>query len=226
MIQVAEGVWQFWGFVPQLINAYLIETHDGDVLVDAGIRWTTRRLLRSLRGRNLVLVALTHAHPDHQGSAAEVCTRHRVPLACHTADADVMEGKRRMEPRTLLSRLSDRLWSGPPHPVAIRWQGGEQVGAWTVIHAPGHTPGHVIFFRERDRTAIVGDVVRNATLRHGMGRLQETPHVFSVDPVLNRKSMRLLLDLRPDLICFGHGPPRRDRGELERLVAEIGAGLV
>ena len=218
---VTDGVWQLWGLVPHLINVYLIATPEGDVLIDAGTRWTTSRLLRDLHGRKLALVALTHVHPDHQGAAAEVCRRHRVPLACHAGDADVMEGKRRMGPNTALVRLSNRLWSGPPHPVAVRWQGGETIGDWRVIHAPGHTPGHVIFFRERDRTAIVGDVVRNATLRHGIGRLSETPHVFSVDPALNRQSMRLLANLRPALMCFGHGPPRRDGGELERFVTQM-----
>jgi hydroxyacylglutathione hydrolase len=223
---VADGVWQLWGFVPQLINSYLIETREGDVLIDAGIRWTTRRLLRNLHGRKLALVALTHVHPDHQGAAAEVCRRHRVPLACHAADADVMEGNRRMAPNTALVRLADRLWSGPPHSVAVRWQGGETLGDWQVIHAPGHTPGHVIYFRERDRAAIVGDLVRSATLRHGIGRLAEPPHAYSDDPALNRRSIRLLADLRPGLLCFGHGPPRRDIGELQRLVREVGNGLV
>ncbi len=46
---VADGVWLLWGFVPKLINAYLIETSEGNVLIDAGIRWTTRRRLRTLR---------------------------------------------------------------------------------------------------------------------------------------------------------------------------------
>jgi glyoxylase-like metal-dependent hydrolase (beta-lactamase superfamily II) len=218
---IAEGVWQIWGFIPQLVNAYLIATPKGDVLIDSGIRWTTRRLLQTLRGRRLAMVALTHVHPDHQGAAAEVCRVHRVPLACHVEDADVMEGKRRMEPANRHTRLADYLWSGPAHPVEIRWKGGERIGEWQIFHAPGHTAGHVIFFRERDRTAIVGDVVRNFTIFGGIGRLAETPHVFSVDPILNRRSMHLLLDLRPELLCFGHGPPRRGTAELESLVSRV-----
>ena len=169
------------------------------------------------------MVALTHAHPDHQGAAAEVCARKRVPLACHTADAGVMEGRERMGPATRLVRLADAIWSGPPHPVAVRWQGGERFGEWEVIPSPGHTMGHVIYWRQRDRVAIVGDVVRNASLRGGFGRLSETPHVFSVDPMLNRRSMRRLAELRPRLLCFGHGPPSTDFAGLEALVARKGA---
>lgn len=217
MREIADGVWQLRAVLPNVINVFLVSTPQGDVLIDAGTRWGAGRLLRQLRGRRLVRVALTHVHPDHQGAAAEVCRRKGVPLACGEADADVMEGRRRMGPPTALVRLADRLWSGPPWPVAARWRGGETFGDWRVVAAPGHTMGHVIFFRDRDRTALVGDVVRNASVRGGYGRLSETPHVFSEDPQLNRRSMRLLAELRPALVCFGHGPPSRDLGALQRL---------
>jgi glyoxylase-like metal-dependent hydrolase (beta-lactamase superfamily II) len=226
VLEVAEGVWQMPGLVPHLINTWLIRVPAGDVLVDAGTRWAAPGIVRRLRGRTMAMVALTHVHPDHQGAAAAVCRRFGVPLACHADDVDAMEGRRRMAPRTLPVRLFDRLWSGPPHPVEVRWRGGEMLGEWRVVHAPGHTPGHVVFFRERDRAAVVGDVVRNFTFRGGLGRLAETPHVFSVDPARNRESMRLLLGLRPRILCCGHGPPHRDSGELERLVRRVdGAGL-
>lgn len=221
MRAVADGVWQLAGIVPHLINTYLVRTTVGDVLVDTGTRWVTGTLLRELRGVRLSLVALTHVHPDHQGSAAAVCHRFGVPLACHEADAAVMEGRAPMQPRSLLVRTFDRIWSGPPHPVAVRWQGGETIGEWRVVHTPGHTAGHVTFFRERDRVAIVGDVIRNASLRTWFGRMSETPHVFSVDPAQNRRSMRTVLDLQPRLLLFGHGPPSTRLDELERLVRQV-----
>src|SRR4051812_40649173 len=124
MRQITEGVWQVSGFAPGLINAYLVRTEQGDVLIDALTRWATGMILRQLRGRRLAMVALTHAHPDHQGAAAEVCRRFRVPLACHEADVDVMEGRRRMGPPPLVPVFA-RLWAGPPHPVSVRWAGGE-----------------------------------------------------------------------------------------------------
>src|SRR6476619_5509149 len=105
MREVAAGVWQLSGLIPHVINAFLIGTPEGHVLIDAGTRWTAGLLLRRLRGKKLAMVALTHVHPDHQGAAAEVCGRRGVPLACHEADADVMEGKGRMGPPTALVRL-------------------------------------------------------------------------------------------------------------------------
>jgi glyoxylase-like metal-dependent hydrolase (beta-lactamase superfamily II) len=221
MRELAPGLWQLDGRVRDVINTYLIATPQGDVLIDGGTRWVTGIILRQLRGRKMAGVALTHVHPDHQGAAAEVCTRYRVPLACHEADADVMEGKKPMQPRTAIIRIFDRLWSGPRHPVATRFKGGELLGEWRVVHAPGHTPGHTIYFRQRDAVAIAGDVVRNASLRRGFGRLDEPPFFFSTNPMENRRSIRKLLELRPSLICFGHGPEMRDLGPLERYVAKL-----
>ena len=132
-----------------------------------------------------------------------------------------MEGKQPMAPDTFLVRQGHRLLSGPAAPVAVRWQGGEMLGEWRVIHTPGHTPGHVIFYRPRDRVAISGDLLRNTRLRAGGCRLVEPPHFFSVDPLLNRQSIRLLADLAPQLVCPGHGPPFRDAAAVERLAQQF-----
>jgi glyoxylase-like metal-dependent hydrolase (beta-lactamase superfamily II) len=225
MRELTDGVWQVSGLVPHLINCYVLATPTGDVIIDAGTRWTAGRLVRQLCGRKLVLAALTHVHPDHQGAAAAVCQRFGVPLACHAADADVMEGKQPMAQPHQHRVGGHRLLSGPPHPVEVRWQGGEMLGEWRVIHTPGHTPGHVIFFRQRDRVVVSGDLTRNTRLRSGGCRLIEPPHFFSVDPMRNRESLRLLADLHPDLVCPGHGPPFRNASDVERLAQELALRL-
>jgi glyoxylase-like metal-dependent hydrolase (beta-lactamase superfamily II) len=219
---IAEDLWQLPGLLPHLINAYLIRSPKGDVLVDAGTRWTAGRTVRLLHGRKLALVALTHVHPDHQGAAAAVCKRHGVPLACHAEDVATMEGSGPMRPDNFIVRVGHRLLSGPAHPVAIRWEGGETVGEWEVIHAPGHTPGHVVFFRRRDRVVLSGDLLRNTALRRGGCKLIEPPHFFSVDPLLNRTSLRLLAELQPSLVCPGHGPAFQDSGAVAGLVRALG----
>lgn len=216
---VTDGVWQLNVFLPHVINLYVVRTPEGDFLIDGGTRFAVGTVLRDLRRMNVVGVALTHVHPDHQGAARAVCERYRVPLLCGEADADAMEGKRPMRPATALVRVMARLFAGPAHPVSVRLKGGEALGGeWEVIHTPGHTPGHVTYFRRADGVAIAGDVVRNASLRRGFGWLAETPHVFSEDPWLNRKAMRTLVELKPRLLCLGHGPPTKNIPGLERLV--------
>lgn len=219
MLPIAEHVWQLTGFPRQMINAYLI----GDVLVDALTRWDGRQLLRQLEGRRLAMVALTHCHPDHQGAAGEVCERFRVPLACHAADVPAMEGHGPMQPRNWQLAVSRRLFSGPPRAVGHVLHDGDNVAGFRVFHMPGHTPGHVVFFRDTDRLAIVGDVLANIHFLTGRVGVREPPSFFSADPEENRRSILRLAELRPSTICFGHGPPLRSLPVLEQFVARYGA---
>jgi glyoxylase-like metal-dependent hydrolase (beta-lactamase superfamily II) len=221
MIEVARDVWLLPGFPKYAINAYLIGNPAGDVLIDARIRWARNRILRQLEGRKLSLVALTHVHPDHQGCASLVCEKFGVPLACHPGDIDVMEGRKRMEPDSFAVRLSNYFWSGPARRVEHVLQENEAIAGFRVVHTPGHTPGHVTFFRDSDRVAIIGDVFNNMNVVTGIPGVHEPPWVFSVDPRLNRLSMQKVVELRPSLVLFGHGPPLRDASRLKHFMERI-----
>jgi glyoxylase-like metal-dependent hydrolase (beta-lactamase superfamily II) len=223
MRRVAEGVWQLAGVPRDVVNIYLA----GDVLIDTGTRWAYPRIVRQLGLRRLALVALTHAHPDHQGSARLVCRHRGVPLACHEADVAAVEGHRPMiaHPSPLLHRLS-RLFGGPPCTVGRVLRDGDRVGDFRVIHAPGHTPGHVFYFRESDRVCLAGDVLANMNVFTGRPGLREPPRAFSHDPARNRRSMQALVALRPSVVCLGHGPPLYELAALERYVARLGPSPV
>jgi hydroxyacylglutathione hydrolase len=217
MEPVAPGVRLLTGVPRYAINQYLI----GDVLIDAGTRWAARRLLRVLRRRPVSLVALTHCHPDHRGSAAPVCRTLGVPLACHEADAPVMEGRQPMHPQLPFPRIFGPLMDAGPYPVARVLRDGDEVAGFRVVLLPGHTMGHVVFFRDSDRVVIAGDVLANINVLTGQPGLREPPRVFSIDPALNRDSARKLLSLQPSVVCFGHGPPLRAPEVLERFVARL-----
>ena len=217
MEPVAPGVWLLKGFPPYAVNQYLV----GDVLIDTGTRWAGRRLLRALRRHPISLVALTHCHYDHRGSAGLVCRTLGVPLACHEADVPVMEGRQPMHPRLPFPALSCPLIDGGPYPVGRVLRDGDEVAGFRVVHAPGHTMGHVFYFRESDGVVIAGDVLANINFLTGRSGLLEPPGVFSIDPALNRDSARRLVELRPSVVCLGHGPPLRDMAGLERFVAGL-----
>jgi glyoxylase-like metal-dependent hydrolase (beta-lactamase superfamily II) len=219
MREVARGVWQLNGFPRNAVNCYLVE----DVLIDAGTRWARSRVLSQLAGRRLTLVALTHCHPDHQGAAAAVCRRYGVPLACHEADVPAMEGRAPMLARGGLIGLGIRILAGPPRKVERVLRDGDHVAGFRVVHAPGHTPGHLIYFRDSDRVAVAGDVLANINFLTGKPGLRQPPRVFSADPEQNRRSIRLLAELRPSLVCFGHGLPLREPDLLDAYVKRLGA---
>jgi len=213
MKELTDGVHQLREIPPNAINIYLVEGPEGDVLIDAGSRHDARRIRKQTAQHKLSLVALTHAHGDHQGAAKETCERTGAPLACHSADVAAMEGR---EPFALgnpdhpLARLSRWALSGPPHPVSRVLADGDEVGGFRVIHTPGHSPGHVTFWRESDRVAIAGDVLFGMHPLTTVPGLHEPPSFFTPDPSLNRESIRRLAALEPELLCLGHGPPVRD----------------
>jgi hydroxyacylglutathione hydrolase len=218
MNPIAEGVWQLRGYPRDMFNVYLV----GDTLVDTGTRWARWRIARQLGDRPVRLVALTHCHPDHQGSAQALCQRYGVPLACHEGDVPATEGRAPMVPDNGIVRWAQRFWAGPAHPVGRVLREGDEVAGFRVVHAPGHTPGHIMFVRERDRVVIAGDVLANIHFVTRQVGLREPPPAFSHNFVQNRDSMRRLVALRPSVVAFGHGPVLRDADVLKRFVANLG----
>lgn len=220
MKQLAPGVWRLKQFPAPSVNVYLAE----DVLIDAGTLWDRRRIFAEIEGRELSLLALTHVHPDHQGVAKEVCEARGIPLACHADDVEAMEGRRPIQeaaPNNPFNRLIKRFWQGPPYRVERVLNEGDEVAGFRVVHAPGHARGEVIFFRDSDRVAICGDVIRHMSYATGRPLLAEPPKIFTYDPAENRRSIRKLADLNPSLILPGHGPAVTDVAAFERFVASL-----
>jgi hydroxyacylglutathione hydrolase len=95
------------------------------------------------------------------------------------------------------------------------------VAGFTVLHVPGHSAGHVAYWRESDRALIVGDVITNINTVTGLPGLHEPKTFFTPDPARNRESARRLAALEPELVCFGHGRPLRDPRRLSEFVAKL-----
>lgn len=199
------------------INAYLI----GDVLVDSGTNLSGKGILRQLEGRTVSAHALTHAHPDHFGSSHSVCESLRIPLWCGERDAPVAEGTARQESGGLIGKLITSMPPPDPHPVARRLREGDDVAGFTVLDTPGHSPGHIAFWRESDRTLVCGDVFFNLSLLTLRPGLREPPRPLTPSPARNRESARRLAALRPSLVLFGHGPPLRDTERLVRFADSL-----
>lgn len=208
MKHLAPGLFQLKGFPPNAFNVYVM----GDVLVDAGSRYASRRIMRQVQGTAVAAHALTHAHPDHQGSSRKVCEGLGVPFWVGRGDAVTAESGNLAAamPDSMLSRASRAAFAGPGHRVERELAEGDEVGGFTVIETPGHSPGHISFWRESDRTLMLGDAVFNMNLLTALPGLHPPPDFFTPDIPASRRSAQRLAELEPRLICFGHGPPLRD----------------
>lgn len=205
--QLTGGVQQLRGIPPHLFNVYVV---DG-VLVDAGTPLAARRILRQVRGLELQAHLVTHAHPDHFGASHAVCEALGLPLWTGAADAGAIETAEPVVGPGRIPALMARMKMPPAHPVARELREGDEVGSFTVLDVPGHSPGHIALWRERDRTLLCGDVFFR------LPKVAPPWRVLTVDAERNREAMRRLAKLRPALTLFGHGPPLRDPDRLARL---------
>jgi glyoxylase-like metal-dependent hydrolase (beta-lactamase superfamily II) len=208
---IADGVWQL-PLVPRHgINAYVI----GEVLVDTGFKQSAHKIVGMLEGWNISAIALTHAHGDHAGAMRFLAARFGVPVWCGAADRGATETGRLVLSPTLnrlrLSTIANAAAGFEGAPVVRALGEGDSLTAgFTVLETPGHSPGHVSFWRETDRTLVCGDVFFNMNPLTTIAGLHQPPALLTTDPAENRDSERRLAALEPRTVAFGHGPVMRD----------------
>jgi len=221
--QVADGVWHLdTFFIPNSINAYLIE----DVLIDAGTRHSGGKILRQIGSHNVSAHALTHSHPDHQGASHEVCDTLGIPLWVGERDADAAENPdliRQRQPDNLIARFYLKIFIGPGHSVDRHLHEDDEIAGFQVLDVPGHSAGHVAFWRETDGVLILGDVLTNIDQLTGLPGLHEPKPYLTPDPPQNRRSARRLATLEPKVVLFGHGAPLRDTRKFVDFIEKLPA---
>ncbi len=210
MREVADNVWVVPSFPPHSINAFVA----GEYLIDAQTRRDAGKIVKNVGEHRLAAHVLTHAHADHQGASAEVCKRLGIPFWVPENDADAAEDPsliKQRQPDHFMAQLMIKLFAGPGYPVDRRLDDGDMIGDFRVIDAPGHSAGHVVFWREADKVLILGDVLNSMDPFLMTRGLRLPKDYFTPDPARNRESARRLADLgEPSVVLFGHGPEYRD----------------
>jgi hydroxyacylglutathione hydrolase len=214
MKELADGVWHLnCLFLPNSINAFLVEGDSETVLIDAGTRHSAKGILKGLDGHDVSAHALTHAHPDHLGASDEVCTTLGIPYWVPEKDVEVAEDPeliKQYQPDHFMARLFIKTMTGPAHNVDRALVDGDEVAGFKVIFSPGHSKGHVVFWRESDGVLILGDVLNNMDILTAIPGLRLPKNFVTPDPEENRRSAKKLAALEPKLVLFGHGAPLRD----------------
>ncbi len=139
---------------------------------------------------------ITHSHPDHAGGAAELAELLQVPIeGPHSAEQS--------EINRMLALAEQHDFADTRLLEPDRWLAdGDSVllgrCALRVIHCPGHTPGHVVYFEPDSRIAFVGDILFRGTIGATSGHLNHLELL---------RSIRLKLFPLGDDVTFvpGHG---------------------
>lgn len=221
MKEVANNVYQIALFPRNGINCYVID----DILVDAGIRSSATKILNAIKDSDITKHVLTHAHADHQGASSIVCETLNIPLLTSVIEKEHAESGKVIydypNNRHWIAKFQQRYWAGSGHKVSHLLREGDEVGSFTVIETPGHSKGHISLFREKDGVLIVGDTLVNMNLLTTISGLHEPPGLFTTDRIENRKSIHKLFNLKPKILCFGHGPVLYDKGEFEQFMTKL-----
>jgi glyoxylase-like metal-dependent hydrolase (beta-lactamase superfamily II) len=213
MHQVAEDVWQIPLMPRNAVNAYLV----GDVVIDAGTKPMGKKVVRAVAGHKVSAHALTHAHLDHAGGSRHVVHECGVPMWAPEGDVAAVESGRQVLPEGRLKAIQEKTSKWPAVPVSRHLHDGDELtAAFVVVDCPGHSPGHVAYWRESDRVLIAGDVWLNLSLLTTAVGLHHPPKLATVDMNRNHESQKLLAALRPNVVLFGHGPAHRDPEALAR----------
>lgn len=232
--QAIPGVWQVR--LPWVV-AYILTNGKEWTLVDSGTRGDRIRLLQAVRALKLMphdchSVLLTHGHCDHSGNAAFFAARYKAPLHAHAEERIYIETPRTYIPRgpRAISRqgtmfaLGEVFWPVKRRALDIVLQDGDVVqtpaGNWRVLHTPGHTPGHISYFREHDGVLLSGDAIINVVpFKRTEGLTLPLP-IFSVDVEQAHQSARRLIGLTPRVLLPGHGRPilENTAAQLQELV--------
>lgn len=172
------------------------ETKRG-VLVDPGGDWSRVEQAIEQAGIKVEAIWITHAHVDHAGGAMEAKEALNVPvIGSNIADKPLMDN--------LVTTAKEYGMTGVRNCVPDRWlEEGDIVDcgghSFKVFHTPGHAPGHVIYFNDETRLALVGDVL----FHNSIGR---TDFPFCSYDDLMSSLKEKVLPLGDDVVFIsGHG---------------------
>ena len=102
-------------------------------------------------------ILITHAHIDHVGAVAELSEKYQLPIVGPHRDdqfwINTLPQQSEMFGFPAGKKFTPDLWLDHGDHVSV----GKTI--LEVIHCPGHTPGHVIYFSPKDKLALVGDVL-------------------------------------------------------------------
>ncbi len=182
----------------QNCSLLICEKSDRAVLVDPG--GDIERILAAIgeAGVKVEKILLTHGHVDHAGGVSELAERLKLPV----------EGPQR-EDKFWIDQIPEQARQfgfGESNSFEPdRWlEDGDTVEVGNsklqVIHAPGHTPGHVVFYEAAARLAVVGDVLFRGSI--GRTDFPGGNHQHLLDSIRDK-----LFPLGDDVRFIpGHGP--------------------
>ena len=237
-MEIAPGIHSIGQRAGGRVHAFLVDAGRELTLIDTLYDTDARTLLEYLQRirrpvTDIERIVLTHAHRSHLGGLRVLKRISAATVYAHAWEADIIEGKRKAQPVTLRPTRPFRLYrqvyypfqiglalgfgKHPPCPVDEALEADDALGPLQVVHAPGHTPGHVAFFWPEREVLFAGDAIAT------WPELAPGWPAFTLNRAEHARSLRRLAALAPQVVAVGHGEPiRENAADTLRVVAERG----
>ena len=207
--EIARGIYSLDGL--KMGRSYLVESHDGLALIDTSSSNASEGILAAIvamghKPEDLRAIVATHYHFDHTGNVGTLVERTGAQFCVHEDDVPYVDGRMPWLPsKGPIGPLLDSIAAKPfTLKVDRALHNGDVLpfaGGLQIIHAPGHTPGHIALYAKERRTLFAGDSLMNT------GGLHLPMSTSSHDMDQARRSVRLLAGLDFDIALPGHGTP-------------------
>lgn len=208
-------------------NCYLVGEQREWVLLDSGTEGNHDRIRHIAEeyfgpGARPEAILLTHGHFDHAGSAGALAETWDVPIYAHRLELPYLTGRSKYPPpdptvggfmAQMIRLFPNKAYDYSDRMRELPLDNPPGMEDWAVLETPGHTPGHISFYRESDGVLLAGDAFCTVDQTSAFKTLTMRPEVslppnyYTTDWDVAYESVQLLADLEPDVIGAGHGEP-------------------
>jgi glyoxylase-like metal-dependent hydrolase (beta-lactamase superfamily II) len=201
---------------PEDAAVYFIHVAGHAALVDSGCGRSVEKLFRNIRKcgvepNEIEYLLVTHCHYDHTGGIEGVRGRTKCKVVAHELEARYLEDGN--------DDVTGAKWYGgslTPSKIDLKLRedrqtielGGRGILA---IHAPGHSPGSVVYVLESDGQKVLFGQDVHGPLQHSLLSNRED----------YLRSLKLLISLQADILCEGHYGVIRGKEEVENFIASF-----
>lgn len=220
----------------RVVNAFLVGNPNSEnskwVLIDTGLENSGDYILQTSNqrfGKNSKpeAIILTHGHFDHVGSVIKLSKHWDVPVYIHHLELPYITGEKDYpagDPTVGGGMIAAISKTFPHTSINLSSYAKELpsdgtvpgMSGWKWIHTPGHTEGHISLYRESDGVLIPGDAfttVKQESLLSVITQEEEIsgpPAYLTTDWQAAEASVKLLKELKPNLVIPSHGKPMKD----------------
>jgi glyoxylase-like metal-dependent hydrolase (beta-lactamase superfamily II) len=194
-------------------NCYLITYGPELVLIDTGMRGSSKKIEKYLNGleknlSDIKYIIITHADPDHIGGAMEMRMLTGAKVVIHAGEMPALAGdsSSRLRNKSRIVKILSVILSGlirfPLVRPDIVLEENTEIAGFKIVNTPGHSDGSISIYQP-GKVIFVGDALTS----DAKGNLRQPMKALAADMVQAKETVKMITELEFDTLLVGHGAP-------------------